>query len=173
MKEAASAPMHRPETNKRTIRTGKLVVNLDELVVSVDDQPVHLTGKEYGILELLSLRKGTTLTKEMILDHLYSEWTSLRSKSLTSLFASSGKNLPGRPAEVTTSRRCGAAAMSSGIRPSPRGIAAGNRDRDPFSRGQVRDYLDATGAPEGLLVFVTTDQLVRVRPAFQPTADAA
>jgi len=40
-------------------------------------------------------------------------------------------------------------------------------------RGQVRDYLDATGAPEGLLVFVTTDQLVRVRPAFQPTADAA
>ena len=40
-------------------------------------------------------------------------------------------------------------------------------------RGQVRDYLDATGAPEGLLVFVTTGQLVHVRPAFQPTADAA
>jgi two-component system cell cycle response regulator CtrA len=37
----------------------------------VDDQPVHLTGKEYGILELLSLRKGTTLTKEMFLNHLY------------------------------------------------------------------------------------------------------
>jgi hypothetical protein len=40
-------------------------------------------------------------------------------------------------------------------------------------RGQVRDYLDATGAPEGLLVFVTTGQLVHARPAFQPTADAA
>jgi hypothetical protein len=40
-------------------------------------------------------------------------------------------------------------------------------------RWQVRDYLDATGAPEGLLVFVTTGQLVRVKPAFQPTADAA
>ena len=71
MNEAASAPMHRPETNESTIRTGKLVVNLDERVVSVDDHPVHLTGKEYGILELLSLRKGKTLTKEMILDHLY------------------------------------------------------------------------------------------------------
>jgi len=47
------------------------VVNLDTRVVSVDDQPVHLTGKEYGILELLSLRKGTTLTKEMFLNHLY------------------------------------------------------------------------------------------------------
>jgi two-component system cell cycle response regulator CtrA len=32
---------------------------------------VHLTGKEYGIIELLSLRKGTTLTKEMFLNHLY------------------------------------------------------------------------------------------------------
>jgi DNA-binding winged helix-turn-helix (wHTH) protein len=53
------------------IRTGKLLVDLDARVVSVDNQPVHLTGKEYGILELLSLRKGTTLTKEMFLNHLY------------------------------------------------------------------------------------------------------
>ena len=53
------------------IRTGKLSVNLDTRTVEVDGQPLHLTGKEYGILELLSLRKGTTLTKEMFLNHLY------------------------------------------------------------------------------------------------------
>jgi len=53
------------------IRTGRLAINLDAHTVEVDDQPVHLTGKEYGILELLSLRKGTTLTKEMFLNHLY------------------------------------------------------------------------------------------------------
>ena len=53
------------------IRTGKLEVNLDARSVEVDAQSVHLTGKEYGILELLSLRKGTTLTKEMFLNHLY------------------------------------------------------------------------------------------------------
>jgi two-component system cell cycle response regulator CtrA len=53
------------------IRTGKLVVNLDNHVVLVDDHPLHLTAKEYGIIELLSLRKGTTLTKEMFLNHLY------------------------------------------------------------------------------------------------------
>jgi two-component system cell cycle response regulator CtrA len=58
--------------SESTIRTGKLVVNLETRVVSVDDNPVHLTGKEYGMLELLSLRKGTTLTKEMFLNHLYS-----------------------------------------------------------------------------------------------------
>jgi two-component system cell cycle response regulator CtrA len=53
------------------IRTGKLTVNLDTRTAEVEGQPLHLTGKEYGILELLSLRKGTTLTKEMFLNHLY------------------------------------------------------------------------------------------------------
>ncbi|MBY6261942.1 DNA-binding response regulator [Azospirillum sp. 412522] len=53
------------------IRTGRLTVNLDTRTVEVDQSPLHLTGKEYGILELLSLRKGTTLTKEMFLNHLY------------------------------------------------------------------------------------------------------
>jgi two-component system cell cycle response regulator CtrA len=53
------------------IRTGRLAVNLDTRTAEVDSQPVHLTGKEYQILELLSIRKGTTLTKEMFLNHLY------------------------------------------------------------------------------------------------------
>ena len=53
------------------IRTGKLSVNLDSRAVEVEGQRLHLTGKEYAMLELLSLRKGTTLTKEMFLNHLY------------------------------------------------------------------------------------------------------
>ena len=53
------------------ITTGLLTVNLDSHTVEVEGQPIHLTGKEFGILELLSLRKGTTLTKEMFLNHLY------------------------------------------------------------------------------------------------------
>ena len=57
--------------SEATIQTGRLLVNLNTRVVSVEDQPVHLTGKQYRILELLSLGKGTTLTKEMFLDHLY------------------------------------------------------------------------------------------------------
>jgi two-component system cell cycle response regulator CtrA len=53
------------------IRTGRMAINLDAHTVEVDDKPVHLTGKEYGILELLSLRKGSTLNKEIFLNHLY------------------------------------------------------------------------------------------------------
>ena len=57
--------------SQSVISTGKLTVNLDAKTVEVDGQRVHLTGKEYQMLELLSLRKGTTLTKEMFLNHLY------------------------------------------------------------------------------------------------------
>ncbi len=57
--------------SQSVIKTGRVNVNLDAKSVDVDGKSVHLTGKEYQILELLSLRKGTTLTKEMFLNHLY------------------------------------------------------------------------------------------------------
>ena len=47
------------------------MVNLDTKTVEVNGARVNLTGKEYQMLELLSLRKGLTLTKEMFLNHLY------------------------------------------------------------------------------------------------------
>jgi two-component system cell cycle response regulator CtrA len=53
------------------IQTGDLVVNLDLKTVEVNAQRVHVTSKEYQMLELLSLRKGWTLTKEQFLNHLY------------------------------------------------------------------------------------------------------
>jgi two-component system cell cycle response regulator CtrA len=53
------------------IKAGRLTVNLLNRTAAVDDVTLSLTGKEYAILELLALRKGTTLTKEMFLNHLY------------------------------------------------------------------------------------------------------
>jgi two-component system cell cycle response regulator CtrA len=53
------------------IRTGKLLVDLDSRTATTGDQRLHISPKEYAILELLSLRKGTTLTKEFLLHELY------------------------------------------------------------------------------------------------------
>jgi two-component system cell cycle response regulator CtrA len=53
------------------LKVGNLQLNLDSRDVLVDNQQVHLTGKEYAILELLVLRKGMVLTKEAFLNHLY------------------------------------------------------------------------------------------------------
>jgi two-component system cell cycle response regulator CtrA len=53
------------------IQTGELVVNLDSKTVEVNARRVHLTGKEYQMLQLLSLHKGTPLSKEIFFNHLY------------------------------------------------------------------------------------------------------
>jgi two-component system cell cycle response regulator CtrA len=53
------------------VEIGDLRVNLDQKTVEIGGNRVHLTGKEYQMLELLALRKGSTLTKEMFLSHLY------------------------------------------------------------------------------------------------------
>jgi two-component system, cell cycle response regulator CtrA len=53
------------------IRIGRLAVDLASRTVTVEGQPLKVTAKEYGILELLALRRGTTLSKEVFLDHLY------------------------------------------------------------------------------------------------------
>src|SRR6516165_1522922 len=53
------------------INIDDLCVNLDTKIVEINGTRVHVTGKEYKMLELLSLRKDTTLTKEMFLSHLY------------------------------------------------------------------------------------------------------
>jgi two-component system cell cycle response regulator CtrA len=56
---------------RSVVQTGDLIVNLDAKTVHINQVCVHLTGKEYRMLELLSMRKGTTLTKEMFLSQLY------------------------------------------------------------------------------------------------------
>ena len=53
------------------VNTGDLCVNLDSKTVEIEGTRVYLTGKEYQMLELLCLRKGSTLTKEMFLNNLY------------------------------------------------------------------------------------------------------
>jgi two-component system, cell cycle response regulator CtrA len=57
--------------SQSVVQTGDLIVNLDAKTVEVQGERVHLTVKEYQMLELLSLRKGSTLTKEMFLNQLY------------------------------------------------------------------------------------------------------
>lgn len=58
--------------SESVVRFDKVSINLDTRIVEVDGTQVHLTNKEYAILELLAMRKGTVLTKEMFLNHLYS-----------------------------------------------------------------------------------------------------
>lgn len=53
------------------ITVGRLTVDLNSKIVEIDGKPLRLTGREYAILELLAIRKGATLSKEVFLNHLY------------------------------------------------------------------------------------------------------
>jgi two-component system cell cycle response regulator CtrA len=54
-----------------SIEVGRLRIRLDDHVAEVDGEPVKLTGKEFGVLELLALRRGQTVSKDQFLNHLY------------------------------------------------------------------------------------------------------
>ena len=60
------------------IHTGDLTIDLDARTVTAKGAEIYLTGKQINMLELLSLRKGVTLTKEMFLNHSTAAWTSRR-----------------------------------------------------------------------------------------------
>ena len=53
------------------VELGDLTINLDTRTAEIRGKELKLTGKEYQILELLSLRKGNVIGKEAFLNHLY------------------------------------------------------------------------------------------------------
>ena len=115
--------------SQSVIRTGKLAVNLDAKTVEVDGARVHLTGKEYAMLELLSLRKGTTLTKEMFLNHLYGGMDEPELKIIDVFICKLRKKLSAwLAAAPITSRPSGAAATCCATR-TRRGARAAGRGR--------------------------------------------
>ena len=58
---------------KWVITVGDLIVNLKSRNVEIHGEKLYLTPKEYQILALLALRKGSPLTKETFLNHLYGD----------------------------------------------------------------------------------------------------
>jgi DNA-binding response OmpR family regulator len=62
--------------SRSIIRTDDIAVDLEGKTVEVKGVRIHLTGKEYQMLELLSLRKGVTLTKGCSLTISTAAWTS-------------------------------------------------------------------------------------------------
>ena len=112
--------------SEATIRTGKLAVNLDTRVVSVDDGPVHLTPKEYRILELLSLRKGSILAKGVFLNHLYGGIDEPQPKIVDILVCTLRKKIAqatGGSHYIETVRGCGYALREPATMPAATPVA--------------------------------------------------
>jgi two-component system, cell cycle response regulator CtrA len=53
------------------LRVGNMVVDLGKREANISGHPLWLTPREYQMLELLTLRRGLTVTKEAFLNHMY------------------------------------------------------------------------------------------------------
>ena len=77
--------MRRSKGHAGSVQTGDLIVSLDNKTVEINSARVYLTDKEYQMLELLTLRKSMTITKDMFLNYFYGGW-SPKAISSTSSF---------------------------------------------------------------------------------------
>ena len=93
------------------IQIGDLVVNIDAKTVEVGGQRVHLTGKEYQMLELLSMRKGRRSPRKCSSIIFMAAWMSRNSRSLTYSSANCARNWILHRAVKATSKPFGAAVM--------------------------------------------------------------
>jgi len=124
------------------IRTGKLTVNVDSRVVSVDDRPVHLTPKEHAILELHSLRKGTILTRGMILNHLYGGMDEPQPKIVDILVCTLRKKIAGATGGIDyieTVRGCGYVLREAAAMPIAVAVPTAGLGGPSSGRGEVED----------------------------------
>lgn len=85
-----------------TISAGPITVDLDNKRVTVEGKAVHLTDKEYRILELLALRQGVTLTREILLNHLYGGMDEPEPKIIDVFICKLRKKLEPHQAAITT-----------------------------------------------------------------------
>ena len=106
-----------------TVKCGDLTVRPEAKQAEVAGRTVPLTGKEYGMLELLALRQGHTITKEMFLNQLYGGMDDRSRRSSTYSSASFARSSLMLLAVRTTSRACGAGGTHFGS-PSRQGSRA-------------------------------------------------
>jgi two-component system cell cycle response regulator CtrA len=116
------------------VQIGDLTVNVDAKTVHIDKAQVHLTGREYQMLELLSLRRGTTITKEVFLSQLYGGMDEPEIKIIDVFICKIRKksSLRHRTAR-TTLRLCGAEATCYVSR---RGLRRGSLRDDAVERSR-------------------------------------
>ena len=54
-----------------TVDIGPMSLDINKKTVSIYGKPLPLTSKEYVMLEILMLRKGVLVTKEVFVNHIY------------------------------------------------------------------------------------------------------
>ena len=109
------ALLRRPANGAGTSYTiGDVTLNSISKTVTKDGQPVHLTAKEFQLLEYLAARRGEVLSKDQLLDHVWSDDSRVQHNTVETFIANLRKKIdkPGGENIVKTVRGFGYTAAA-------------------------------------------------------------
>jgi len=104
------ALLRRPAAGAGTSYTiGDVTINSISKTVKKAGQPVHLTAKEFQLLEYLAARKGEVLSKDQLLDHVWADDARVQHNTVETFVANLRKKIdtPGGENVVKTVRGFG------------------------------------------------------------------
>jgi two-component system, cell cycle response regulator CtrA len=103
------------------LRLGPVDLSLDRREVRVHGQPLHLSRREFGVLELLFLKQGVILNKVAFLNHLYTGMEEPEMKTIDVIICRLRKKLAvaGVPTLIDTVWGCGYILRDPSLPPEP------------------------------------------------------
>lgn len=76
-----------------TIKTGTIAIDIASKSVTVDDKVLHVTAKEFQLLEYLMRHRGEVLSKERLLGHVWSDENRVQHNTVETFIAHLRKKL--------------------------------------------------------------------------------
>lgn len=102
------ALMRRPRAHGGNIlKSNDLLLDVIAKTVEVKDKPVHLTAKEFQLIEYLLRHKGEVVSKDQLLDHIWADEDRVQHNTVETFIANVRKKIGAGDAIIHTVRGYG------------------------------------------------------------------
>jgi DNA-binding response OmpR family regulator len=89
------------------LKSDKLIVDVVAKTVTVNEQEVHLTAKEFQLVEYLLRHKGEVISKDRLLDHVWADEERVQHNTVETFIANVRKKIGGGDQIIQTVRGYG------------------------------------------------------------------
>lgn len=102
------ALLRRPKGHgSNTLQSGPLQLDVVAKTVRVEDRPVHLTAKEFQLVEYLLRHKGEVISKDQLLDHVWEDEDRVQHNTVETFIANVRKKIGSGDSIIQTVRGYG------------------------------------------------------------------
>lgn len=102
------ALLRRPKAHSSNVlESGGLKLDVVAKTVTVDNEPIHLTAKEFQLVEYLLRHKGEVVSKDQLLDHVWEDEERVQHNTVETFIANVRKKIGSGDALIQTVRGYG------------------------------------------------------------------